>query len=181
MFTKHRFSHLLRFFHLVNNEGLPGPGEPDYIPCARYQPFLYHANKIFRHHYTPHQEISGDEINMPYNKFMGSINSSDVMLYTYWDERQTVHYWKKVSFNIIARMMLNSYILYKENYRGPGKLKSRYNCSESIIEKLGEEWLMLKDSAGAGDPWDHEDSENSLKRKSPNALSAAQRRGGKTP
>jgi hypothetical protein len=26
---------------------------------------------------------------------------------------------------------------------------------------------------------DHEDSENSLKRKSPNALSAAQRRGGK--
>jgi hypothetical protein len=28
---------------------------------------------------------------------------------------------------------------------------------------------------------DHEDSENSLKRKSPNALSAAQRRGGRGP
>jgi hypothetical protein len=24
-------------------------------------------------------------------------------------------------------LVLNSYILYKENYRGPGKLKSRYN------------------------------------------------------
>jgi hypothetical protein len=30
MFTKH-------FFHLVNNKGLPGPGELDYDPCARYQ------------------------------------------------------------------------------------------------------------------------------------------------
>jgi hypothetical protein len=25
MFTKHCFSHLLHFFHLINNEGLPGP------------------------------------------------------------------------------------------------------------------------------------------------------------
>jgi hypothetical protein len=32
-----------------------------------------------------------------------------------------------VAFNIIARMVLNSYSLYKENYRVPGKLKSRYN------------------------------------------------------
>jgi hypothetical protein len=57
---------------------------------------------------------------------MGGINSSDMMLYTYLDERQTVCYWEKVAFNIIARMVLNSYILYKGNYRGPGKLKSRY-------------------------------------------------------
>jgi hypothetical protein len=35
MLTKHGFSYLLRFFHLVNNEGLPGPGEPDYDPFAR--------------------------------------------------------------------------------------------------------------------------------------------------
>jgi hypothetical protein len=56
---------------------------------------------------------------------MGSIDSSDMMLYTYLDERQRACYWKKVAFNIIARMVLKSYILYKENYRGPGKLKSR--------------------------------------------------------
>jgi hypothetical protein len=50
-----------------------------------------------------------------------------------------VHFWKKVAINIIARMVLNSYILYEENYRGPGKLKSRYNYTLSIIESLGEE------------------------------------------
>jgi hypothetical protein len=70
-----------------------------------------------------------------YNKFMGSVNSSDMMLYTYLGERRTVLYWKKVAFNIIARVVLNSYICYKENYRGSGKLKSRYTVS--IIESLG--------------------------------------------
>jgi hypothetical protein len=48
------------------------------------------------------------------------------VLYTYLDERQTTHYWKMVAFNITDRMVFNSHILYKENYRGPGKLKSRY-------------------------------------------------------
>jgi hypothetical protein len=92
---------------------------------------------------------------------MGGINSSDMMLYAYLDERQTVCYWKKVAINIIARMVMNS-------YRGPGKLKSRYNYTVSIIKSLGTvlEQMIL----GV-----HEDSENSMKRKSPNALSAAQR------
>jgi hypothetical protein len=65
----------------------------------------------------------------------------------------TVRYRKKVAFGIIARMVLNSYILSKENYRRPGKLKSRYNYTVSIIESLGEEWLVLKDSAGTDNPW----------------------------
>jgi hypothetical protein len=72
------------------------------------------------------------------------------MLYTNFDERWKVCYWKKVPFNIIARMVLNS---YKENYRGPGKLKPRYNYTVSIIESLGDEWLALKDNAGIDDPW----------------------------
>jgi hypothetical protein len=84
---------------------------------------------------------------------MGGIDSSDMMPYTYLDDRRTVHYQKKVAFNITARMVLNRYILYKENYRGPGKLKSRYNYTSSIIESLGEEWLALKVNAGADDPW----------------------------
>jgi hypothetical protein len=50
---------------------------------------------------------------------------------------------KKPALNIIARMVLNSYILYKENYRGPGKLKYRYNYTESIMNSLGKEWLTL--------------------------------------
>jgi hypothetical protein len=46
MFTKHRFSHLLRFFHLINNAVLPCPGELDYDPCARYQPHADHADRV---------------------------------------------------------------------------------------------------------------------------------------
>jgi hypothetical protein len=80
-----------------------------------------------------------------YNKFMGVIDSSDMMLYTYLDERQAVHYWEKVAFNIIASMVMNG-------YRGPGKLKSRYSYRVSIIKSLGEEWLAPKDNTGADDP-----------------------------
>jgi hypothetical protein len=83
---------------------------------------------------------------------MGSINSSDMILYIYFDERQTEGYWKKVAFNITARMVLNSYILYKEIYRRPGKLKSRHNYTVSIIETLGEGWLVLKNNTEADDP-----------------------------
>jgi hypothetical protein len=70
---------------------------------------------------------------------MGGIDSSAMMLYVYLDEWWTLRYWKKVAFNIIARMVLNSHILYKENYRGPDKPKSTYNYTMSIIESLGEE------------------------------------------
>ncbi|XP_023221147.1 piggyBac transposable element-derived protein 4-like [Centruroides sculpturatus] len=61
MFSKHRFCHLLRFFHLVDKSKLPGTGELGYDPCAKYQPLVDHANKVFRQHYTPHQEICVDE------------------------------------------------------------------------------------------------------------------------
>jgi hypothetical protein len=37
------------------------------------------------------------KIIISYNRFMDSICSSD-MLYTYLDERRTVHYWKKGTF-----------------------------------------------------------------------------------
>jgi hypothetical protein len=71
-----------------------------------------------------------------YNKFMDSIDSSDMMLYTYLFERWTVCYWKKVAINIIARMVLNSYILYKEKCRAPG---NPGKTIVSIIVSLEEE------------------------------------------
>jgi hypothetical protein len=101
-----------------------------------------------------------------------------MMLYTYLDERRTVRYWKTVAFNVIAKMVLNSYILYKENYRGPGKLKSRYNYTASIIESMGEEWLALKGNAGADDPGGPQGLRKLPEKESLNALSAAQRREG---
>jgi hypothetical protein len=57
---------------------------------------------------------------------MGGIDSSDMMLYTYLDEKQTMCYWEMVAFNIISHTV-------------------------SIIEILGEKWLALKHNAGADD------------------------------
>lgn len=48
-------------------------------------------------------------------------DESDKMLYnTYFDERRTVKYWKKVAFDIINRMILNAYIIYKERVGNRG-------------------------------------------------------------
>jgi hypothetical protein len=46
MFTKYHFSHLLRFFHLNHDEGVPGPRETDHNLCERYQPIKDHANRV---------------------------------------------------------------------------------------------------------------------------------------
>ncbi|XP_023236395.1 piggyBac transposable element-derived protein 4-like [Centruroides sculpturatus] len=316
LFSRHRFCHLLRFFHLVDKSKLPGPGELGYDPCARYQPLEDHANKVFRQHYTPHQEICVDEslvgtkihskilqyqpnkkhhkwgiklwmlcdsvshyclgfftykgakfqaekhrnskfglgytvvrrllklgnydhkgyhvfvdnyfmstplirslysrstyctgtvrkskkkmlphfknkfavgqimyfrsgpilacgfrerksqpkpvfllssharahnneivrrgvakfkpqVVLSYNKFMGGVDTHDMMLYTYLDERRTKKYWKKVAFNIIARMMLNAYLLYKENSRSRAKIMTHKRFYQEIIGSLGREW-----------------------------------------
>lgn len=70
---------------------------------------------------------------------MGGTDASDMMVYSYLDERRTVKYWKKVVFSVIARMVLNSYIIYKEN--NPIKTKTRLQYTASIIESLEVEWL----------------------------------------
>jgi hypothetical protein len=61
MFPRVRFQLILTFFHIVDNKNLAAPGEPDYDPCAKFQPLVDHANTVFRHHYTPHQQLSVDE------------------------------------------------------------------------------------------------------------------------
>ncbi|XP_067134165.1 piggyBac transposable element-derived protein 4-like [Centruroides vittatus] len=311
-FTKHRFSHLLRFFHLVDNSKLPGPGESGYDPRAKYQPLEDHANRVFRHYYIPHKEISVNEalvgtknrtsqlqyipntkweikiwmlcdsishyclgfftyrgaksqeekhsiskfgleyivvrrlldignynnkgyhvfiddyftsvplirhlysqgtyitgmvrrnrkqlppqfrrkfslgqtsyfrsgpilacgfrektsekkpvlllsshagarddqivkrgvaiskpqVVLSYNKFMGGVDVSDQMLYAYLDKRRNIKYWKKVAFNIIARMVLNAYLLYRENSRSRGKVLSRHAFNLAVIDSLARE------------------------------------------
>lgn len=61
MFSRDHFQLILRFFHTVNNSNLPAPGEPGYDPCAKFQPLVNHVSRVFRHHYTPHQQLSVDE------------------------------------------------------------------------------------------------------------------------
>ena len=78
---------------------------------------------------------------------MGGIDTSDMMLYVYLDERRTLKYWKKVVFNVLSGMLLNAYILYKENHFGRNKPLSRLNFNTTIIEDLAREWYEVRDSA----------------------------------
>ena len=75
-----------------------------------------------------------------YNHSMGGIDESDKMLYMYLDEQRTVKYWKKVTFNIISRMVLNSYLLYKEIVRR--KAMTRLEFISNIISEIECEWMQ---------------------------------------
>lgn len=91
----------------------------------------------------PEQQIlHKPDVILQYNKYMGGVDVSDMMNYTYLDERRTVKLWKKVVFNIMSRMVLNSYILYKENVQG--NPMSRLKYIQSIVHDLGIEWLQNK-------------------------------------
>lgn len=89
------------------------------------------------------QKIKPKVINT-YNMYMGGIDSCDQMLYCYLDERRTVKYWKKVVFNTFARMILNCYLLYKEN--SSGKLMTRLQFTSAIIKELAHEWMLHKNT-----------------------------------
>lgn len=85
---------------------------------------------------------------------MGAIDGFDQMLYCYLDERRTVKYWKKVTFNLFSRMLLNSYILY-QTYCLSKNIKplDRYQYMVSIISEIGMQWMKERnnDNNGAGD------------------------------
>lgn len=74
---------------------------------------------------------------------MGRVNVSYQMLYTFLDDRKTLKYWKKVTFNIFGRMVLNSYILYKLNSSNP---VSWLVFTVSIVEELSREWLQQREN-----------------------------------
>ena len=326
MFPRDRFQLILKFFHMVDNKNLAASGEQGYDPCAKFQPLVDHANTVFRHYYTPHQQLSVDEslvgtknhtqllqylpnkhhhrwgiklwmlcdavtnyclaffvyqgakrtedkdaiqkyglahtvvmkllkmgnyickgyhvfmdnffmsvplaedlyklstyvtgtirrnrkflpqafqnkfevgekkyfrkgpilaaafrekksqrlpvlllsthskaedtqsvrvrhgkqkhvikpsIVQSYNDFMGGVDASDAMLYSYLDERRTVKYWKKIAFNIFSRMILNSYIIYKQNLSAGCNAMSRLDYTIKIVDALSKEWLEEKNS-----------------------------------
>jgi len=89
------------------------------------------------------QVIEKPDMILEYNKFMGGVDVHDMMLYTYIDERKTLKYYKKVIFNIMSRMVLNAYILYKENIK-PVKPMSRVQFTELIVNAIGDEWIDSK-------------------------------------
>ena len=77
---------------------------------------------------------------------MGGVDASDAMLYSYLDERRTVKYWKKIAFNIFSRMILNSYIIYKQNLSAGCNTMSRLDFTIKIVDALSKEWLEEKNS-----------------------------------
>lgn len=84
-----------------------------------------------------------------YNRGMGGIDGTDQMLYTYLDERKCLKPWKKVIFNIIGRMMLNAYVLYKVSNEKPN---SRYGFMTDVIDALAADELTGKSgNDGGGD------------------------------
>lgn len=88
-------------------------------------------------------------IILDYNKHMGGIDTFDMMLYSYLDERRTVKYWKKVVFNLFSRMVTNSYIIYKENCtRHNKKCLSRFHFLVEIIESITAEWIDHRQDLG---------------------------------
>ena len=48
-----------------------------------------------------------------YNQNMGGVDSSDQVMYSYAFERKSKSWSKKVVFNLLTRLLMNSYILYK--------------------------------------------------------------------
>jgi hypothetical protein len=61
MFTRNQFQAILQFFHMVDTHELPTPGQPNYDPCARFNPLVEHMNRLANHHYTPEKQLSIDE------------------------------------------------------------------------------------------------------------------------
>ncbi|XP_043488988.1 piggyBac transposable element-derived protein 4-like [Polistes fuscatus] len=88
------------------------------------------------------REVQKPALIHDYNKYMGGIDVSDMMIYSYLDERRTVKYWKKVVFSIFARMVLNAYILYQ--YNREGKAMIRLEFITSIIQSITTEWMAEK-------------------------------------
>ncbi|XP_043264197.1 uncharacterized protein LOC122404327 [Colletes gigas] len=157
MFSRNRFQEILKYFHLVDSSLCFPPSHPNYDPCVRFEPLVKHANRVFKLISTKCEEKNvtitkkkhGREwhstkpaIIHSYNTFMGGVDESDKMLYTYLDERRTVKYWKKVAFNIMNRMVLNAYIIYKKNANN--RAMTRLDFISRIIFYIGREWMKEK-------------------------------------
>ncbi|KAL9908795.1 piggyBac transposable element-derived protein 4-like [Glossina fuscipes fuscipes] len=58
MFSRNRFQHILKYFHLDDNSLYFPPGHAKYDPSAKFKPLVDHANKVFKLHYKPHIQLS---------------------------------------------------------------------------------------------------------------------------
>uniref|UniRef100_A0A673BR56 PiggyBac transposable element-derived protein domain-containing protein n=1 Tax=Sphaeramia orbicularis TaxID=375764 RepID=A0A673BR56_9TELE len=78
-----------------------------------------------------------------YNPHMCGVDVHDQQLYVYHDERKTVKVWKKATFNILSRMLLNAYQIYIQNTDDPNPLSQR-RFNSSVIEALAADHLRAQ-------------------------------------
>uniref|UniRef100_A0A1B6F5V6 PiggyBac transposable element-derived protein domain-containing protein n=1 Tax=Cuerna arida TaxID=1464854 RepID=A0A1B6F5V6_9HEMI len=74
-----------------------------------------------------------------YNNFMGGVDGHDQMLNQYMGDHRSARLWKKITFNLLSRMILNSYSLYKQN-----TINTMTNFLVTLIESLSAEWFDVK-------------------------------------
>lgn len=93
------------------------------------------------------EKINKPDMILEYNKYMGGVDTSDMMLYTYTDERKSLKYWKKVVFSVMHRMLLNCYVLYSEHKKANNlKPMTRLDFIQTIIDEIGKEWIAKKNN-----------------------------------
>jgi hypothetical protein len=86
------------------------------MPCASpLHPQQGKDTQSVRVRHGKQKHVIKPSIVQSYNDFMGGVDASHAMLYSYLDERITVKYWKKIAFNIFLKMILNNYTIYKQN------------------------------------------------------------------
>lgn len=102
----------LKFLHLVDKQWNCQSWWPSYDCCAKIQP-LISANQIF---WIIILHVSS-WWKFCWNKefYATDAAASDMVVCTYLDEQRIVKFWKEMCFSILPWIVLNSYIIYKEN------------------------------------------------------------------
>lgn len=62
------------------------------------------------------------------------------MLFAYLDERRMIEYWKKVVYNILHRMMVSAYIIYKQN-SASAHPNNPISCYKFTVKKIVDSLL----------------------------------------
>lgn len=119
MMSRDRFQLLLRFFHLTDNSKLFSPGNEKYDPCAKFQPIVDHANRLFRHYYTPHEHLCIDET------LVGTKSHSQLLQYL---PSKHHHKWG-IKFWMLCDSVVN-YCLAFYCYRGAKNKKDKKELQE---------------------------------------------------
>ncbi|KAJ8318238.1 hypothetical protein KUTeg_003329 [Tegillarca granosa] len=70
-----------------------------------------------------------------YNKLMGGVDLGDSMIQTYDPDFRSLKMWKRVLVNLLLRIVVNAYIIYKQN-RGFRQKMNRFEFTMTLCQEL---------------------------------------------